>query len=121
MSVINKPKQLVTRTLLALIALTVTFILIGCSTPHYGAAKILSIPAGAEVINFDTGTTLGVTPTEAWWKTGSSKKQFITIRLRKNGFHEKVTTFWLSMRHSSSQEALKNAQKVEVNLSPKPQ
>lgn len=95
--------------------------LTGCS--HYGAAKISSIPAGAEVINIETGTVLGVTPTEVWWRekgANSSKRQFISVRLRKDGFYDKVATFWLSMRHSSASDALKNAQKVEVNLLPKP-
>lgn len=101
-------------------ALALPLLLVGCGS-HYGAASISSIPAGAEVINIDTGTVLGVTPTEVWWEAGSSKKQFINLRLRKEGFYDKLATFWLSMRHSSSEEALKQTQKVEVNLLPKPQ
>lgn len=104
-----------------LFALTLPFLIISCSGSHYGAARISSVPAGAEVINIDTGTVLGVTPTKVWWESGSGKKQFINVRLRKNGFYDKLATFWLSMRHSSSEDALKNAQKVEVNLLPKPQ
>lgn len=102
-------------------AITLPLLLISCSGSHYGAARISSVPDGAEVINIDTGTVLGVTPTEVWWESGSGKKQFINVRLRKSGFYDKLATFWLSMRHSSSEEALKNAQKVEVNLLPKPQ
>lgn len=113
MSALNKFKH-------AIFALFLPLLLIGCSS-HYGAARISSVPAGAEVINIDTGTVLGVTPTEVWWEAKSSKKRFINVRLRKNGFYDKLATFWLSMRHSSPEEALKNAQKVEVNLLPKPQ
>lgn len=104
-----------------LFALSLPLLVVSCSGAHYGAANVLSAPAGAEVINIDTGTVLGVTPTTVWWESKSSKKQFINVRLRKNGFYDKLATFWLSMRHSSSEEALKNAQKVEVNLLPKPQ
>ena len=102
-------------------ALTLPLLIISCSGSHYGAAKLSSVPDGAEVINIDTGTVLGVTPTEVWWESGSGKKQLINVRLRKAGFYDKLATFWLSMRHSSSQAALNNAQKVEVNLIPKPQ
>ena len=102
-------------------ALTLPLLLISCSGSHYGAAKISSVPDGAEVINIDTGTVLGVTPTEVWWESKSSKQQFINVRLRKAGFYDKLATFWLSMRHSSPEKAVSNAQKVEVNLIPKPQ
>jgi len=114
MSALNKFKH-------AIFALFLSLLLVGCSGSHYGAARVSSVPAGAEVINIDTGTVLGVTPTTVWWEAKSSKKQFINVRLRKNGFYDKLATFWLSMRHSSYEEALKNAQKVEVNLLPKPQ
>lgn len=89
----------------------------GCS--HYGAAQIKSVPTGAEVINIDDGTVLGVTPTKVWWKGDSSNRQYISVRLKKDGYYDKVASFWLSMRHSSQQAALNNVQDVEVNLLPK--
>lgn len=89
----------------------------GCS--HYGAAQINSVPAGAEVLNIDDGTVLGVTPTKVWWKDDNSNRQYISVRLKKDGYYDKVASFWLSMRHSSQQEALNNVQNVEVNMLPK--
>ena len=103
------------------LSIALPFLIIGCSSSHFGAAHITSAPAGAEIINIDSGTTLGVTPANVFWEAKSDQKQFINVRLRKAGFYNKLATFWLSMRHSSSEEALKNAQKVEVNLLPKPQ
>jgi len=38
------------------------------------------------------------------------------LRLKKDGYYEKVASFWLSMRHSSSDEAQKSPDLVEVVL-----
>ncbi|GHA10131.1 hypothetical protein GCM10008090_19620 [Arenicella chitinivorans] len=86
---------------------------------HYGAVKFVSDPPGAEVINLDDGTIIGNTPVTMFWKDGSSNRQHIPIRLKKQGYYEKVTSFWLSMRHSSEQEALENAQLVKVSMQKK--
>jgi len=83
---------------------------------HYGAARIVSSPPGAEVINIDDGTTLGVTPTTVWWKEGSSERQHIAVRFKKEGYYEKVSSFWLSMRHSSIEKAEQDLTLVEVSL-----
>jgi len=131
MSVSNTSKQLtlipfswlrVKKTYKQLVVLLVLpLLLIGCSSSaHYGAAKISSQPDGAEVINIETGTVLGVTPTEVWWESSTKKKQLINVRIRKPGYYDKLAKFSLSMRHSAPEDALKNAQKVEVNLLPKP-
>jgi len=105
-----------------LVTLTLPLLLVGCgTTSNYGAARITSLPDGAEVINVDTGTVLGVTPTDVWWESTSKDKQLFNVRLRKAGYYDKLAKFWLSMRHTTSEDALKSAQKVEVNLLPKPQ
>ena len=86
-----------------------------CST-HYGAAKIVSSPPGAEVISDEDGTIIGITPTTAWWRDGSSRRKNIILRFKKDGYYEKVTPFWLSMRHNSLKDAQENTQLVEVVL-----
>lgn len=100
--------------LLSLVALS------ACST-HYGAAKIVSNPPGAEVISDEDGTVIGTTPTTAWWKDSSSNRQHIILRFKKDGYYEKVSSFWLSMRHRSLESAKENTQLVEVVLQDKPQ
>ncbi|GAA6137990.1 hypothetical protein NBRC116583_17370 [Arenicella sp. 4NH20-0111] len=102
---------------IALIATSV-FIISGCSS-HYGAAKILSQPPGAEVINLDDGTVIGVTPLTTWWKDSSGNRQYVALRVRKPGFEEKVSHFWLSMRHKSQSSAKENPQLVEITLTEK--
>jgi len=87
----------------------------GCAS-HYGAAHIVSQPSGAEVINSDDGSILGVTPLTAWWKDGSSDRQNVILRFKKDGYYEKVTAFWLSMQYDSVDDAKSNKQKVEVSL-----
>ena len=86
---------------------------------YYGAARIVSVPAGAEIIDVDDGTTLGVTPATVWWKDGSSNRRHIALRFNKDGYYEKVSSFWLSMRHKSRAKAKKDISLVEVNLQKK--
>jgi hypothetical protein len=82
----------------------------------YGAARIVSIPQGAEVVNLDDDTIVGVTPVSVWWKESSSKPKFVNIRLRKAGYRTKVTAFWVNLRHSSREDALADPQQVKVKL-----
>lgn len=89
--------------------------LTGCAS-YYGAATITSIPSGAEVINTKDGTILGVTPTTVWWKNASSDRQHITLRLKLDGYYDKVTPFWLSMRHKTQQDAMGSPQAVDSVL-----
>ena len=86
---------------------------------HYGAAKFVSDPPGAEVINLDDGTVIGITPVTMFWKDSNGSRQHPAIRLKKDGYYEKVSSFWLSMRHSSQEEAVENAQLVEVKMQKK--
>ena len=94
-------------------------ILLSACASHYGAAKIISSPAGAEVISDKDGSVLGVTPMTAWWKDSSDNRQHLILRFKKNGYYEKVSSFWLSMRHKNQDLAQKNPQLVEVVLQEK--
>jgi uncharacterized lipoprotein YajG len=89
--------------------------LAGCAS-HYGAAQIVTQPAGAEVINSEDGTVLGVTPLTVWWKEGSDNRQNKILRFKKDGYYEKVTAFWLSMQYGSVENAKANKQLFEVSL-----
>ena len=99
-------------------AVALSLFLSACGA-HYGAAKIVSTPSGAEVINLDDGTVIGNTPVTMRWKNSSSDRQHIPVRLKKPGYYEKVSSFWLSMRHSSEQEANENPQLVEITMQKK--
>ena len=89
----------------------------GCATTDtHGVAKINSIPAGAEVINLDDDTSLGVTPVSVWWQEGDKERKFVNIRFQKKGYIDKTTSFWLSLRHSSRKKAVKDPQEVLVEL-----
>ena len=85
-----------------------------CST-HYGAAKIVSSPPGAEV-SLEDGTIVGITPTTAWWKDSRSRRKNVILQFEKDGYYKKVTPFWLSMRHKSLEKAKESTQLVEVVL-----
>ncbi len=89
----------------------------GCSS--YGAARVQSVPAGAEVVNLEDDSLLGTTPVLLHWKNDREESKLITVRFRKLGYEDKVTAFWVNMRHSNRSEAEKNAQPVKVELKSK--
>lgn len=99
-----------------------TITVIGCSllfsacSSHYGSATIISNPPGAEVISDEDGRVIGTTPTTAWWKDSSSRRKNIILRFKKDGYYEKVTPFWLSMRHTNLEQAKQGTQVLEVVL-----
>lgn len=86
----------------------------GCA--HHGAAQITSTPSGAEVVNLDDGTVLGVTPVTVWWKENNSARKYMSVRFKLDGYRDKVSSFWLSMRHGSRKSAMEDPQLVEVSL-----
>lgn len=106
---------MINRTLRQLTVVTYCILIGACST-HYGAARIISDPPGAELYSEEDGTIVGTTPTTAWWKDGKSRRKNIVLRFKKDGYYEKVTPFWLSMRHKNLKDAQANAQLVEVVL-----
>jgi len=89
----------------------------GCSS--YGAAKIQSLPSGAEVVNLEDDSLLGTTPVMIHWKNDREESKLITVRFHKPGYDDKVTAFWVNMRHSSRVDAEKSPQAVKVELKPK--
>ena len=97
------------------LVIVVSFILSACGS-HYGSARIVSFPPGAEVFNTDDGTVIGNTPVTMRWKDGSSNRQKIAVRVRTPGYYEKTSSFWLSMRHKSEKSALEDPQLVEITL-----
>jgi hypothetical protein len=86
---------------------------------HYGAAKIITEPAGATIINPVDDTVLGVTPATLTWKNPNNDRKHIPIRLVKSGFYEKTTSFWLKMTHRKATSAEKKPDTVSVVLSKK--
>lgn len=86
----------------------------GCSS--YGAARILSEPSGAEVVNLEDDSLLGTTPVMVHWKNDREESKLITVRFHKTGYDDKVTAFWVNMRHSSRAKAEKEPQPVKVEL-----
>ena len=104
---------------LILLASLVVFVS-GCAS-HFGAARIVSTPPGAEVISGEDGTSLGVTPATVFWKDGSANRKHLILRFQKEGYYEKVSSFWLSMRHASRDQAVQTPDLVEVVLQAKPE
>jgi len=91
-------------------------LLAGCSS--YGAARIESLPDGAEVINLEDDSLLGTTPVLVHWKSDREESRLITVRFHKAGYQDKVTAFWVNMRHGSRSVAEEQPQVVKIELSP---
>lgn len=99
---------------LAILVPMILLVISGCSS--YGAARILSEPAGAEVVNLEDDSLLGTTPVMVHWKNDREESKLITVRFHKSGFDDKVTAFWVNMRHSSRAKAENEPQAVKVEM-----
>lgn len=86
----------------------------GCA--NHGAALIRTQPEGAEVVNLADDTVLGVTPVKVWWREGAEKRKFVNIRVQKDGYRDKTSSFWVTLRHPSKADALEEPQFVEIQM-----
>ena len=90
--------------------------LTGCGKTTYGVAKIESIPSGAEVVDLKDDAHLGRTPLYVTWEGEQGSIRHATIELRKEGYVEKITAFWVKMRHETKEVATEDAQPVMIEL-----
>ena len=88
----------------------------GCSQKKYGAVKFDSAPAGAEVVNLKDDATFGLTPIVVTWESSSGEPEYVTVQMRKAGYLEEITSFWLNTRHSSREAAQAEPQPINVIL-----
>jgi hypothetical protein len=89
----------------------------GCAgSAQFGAAKINSDPEGAEVVNLRDNSHLGTTPVNVSFAGDAGTSEFVTIQLRKQGYIDKITTFWVNKRHKTAFEADDNAIDISVTL-----
>lgn len=90
--------------------------LTACGETMYGVVKIESIPSGAEVINLKDDTHLGRTPLLVTWESEDEESRHATVELRKGGYIEEITSFWVKLRHTSKEAATLEAQPVIIEL-----
>jgi hypothetical protein len=90
--------------------------LAACSQTMYGVVKIESIPPGAEVINLKDDTHLGMTPLLVTWESDDDEARYATMELRKVGYVEALTSFWVRIRHETKEDAIREPQPVIVEL-----
>jgi len=68
------------------------------------------------VINLKDDTVLGTTPARVWFPGEENKAEQVTVKFRKPGYREKISTFWVNKRHGSAEEAMDDAMPVQVEL-----
>lgn len=99
---------------------TAAVLLTGCCAEApkepFGAARILSEPAGADIVTFVDNVTLGTTPLDHVWETADGKAEYIQLVLTKPGHAGAVTSFWINPRHASKEKAAQEPQVITVNL-----
>ncbi|MFW2365987.1 MAG: hypothetical protein ACN4GW_06195 [Desulforhopalus sp.] len=89
----------------------------GCGSKiKYGAANIVSTPAGAEVVNLKDSSNLGITPVHVSFRGEADTSEFITIQVRKVGYRDRITAFWINKRHDSEEKAEEDAVDIQVEL-----
>lgn len=92
-------------------------LLTGCGAQtKYGVAKINSTPAGAEIVNLKDNSHLGITPARVSFPGEADTSEFVTIQLRKLGYRDRITTFWMNRRYETVHEALEGAIDIAVEL-----
>ena len=105
-----------TKYIYSIIAVLLLAVLTGCGQTAYGVAKIESLPSGAEVVDLKDDTHLGRTPLFVTWEGEEGSIRHATIELRKKGYVEKITAFWVKMRYENKEAATNDAQPVVVEL-----
>lgn len=89
----------------------------GCAaSAKYGAVKINSTPQGAEVVNLKDETYLGTTPVKVMFSGDADTAEFVTVQLRKLGYIDRITSFWVNRRHPAPEDAELNAIDIQVEL-----
>jgi hypothetical protein len=89
----------------------------GCT--YYGAVRLQSTPAGAEVVNLADDNLIGTAPQEVYFSSMSSGPKMVTVRFQKLGYADKTTAFTVEINQSSKEKALLNAKAVQVELEKK--
>ncbi len=98
-------------------ALFLLLILSGCtSSMQYGAVKINSTPSGAEVVNLKDDTSLGRTPAIVSFSGKAGTAEYVTVQLRKQGYLDRIISFWVNRRHDNPVIADDNAIDIHVEL-----
>ena len=100
------------KTIIVIVAMV---LLPGCVSYH-GSARIVTSPPGAQVVNLEDDTILGITPFNTWWRDNKQERKFINIRLQKDGFRDKTTSFWVTLRHGTKKDALADPHLVSIKL-----
>ena len=104
------------RSVTFLFAVLLLLLLSACGRTSYGVAKIESLPSGAEVVDLKDDSHLGRTPLFVTWEGDEGSIRHATIELRKEGYVEKITAFWVKMRYDTKEAATGDAQPVVVEL-----
>ncbi len=107
----------VTQLFLTIICLYAIVVSAGCAKQKtYGAVKFQTNPPGAEVINLKDDASFGQAPLTVTWEAEEGAPQYVTVEMRKAGYREEITSFWVNTRHETREQAQEGAQPITVDL-----
>ncbi len=110
-------KVWIRNTLTPFIFLSCILLLTGCGSKiKYGVAKIDSTPQGAEVVNLKDSSHFGVTPVRVSFSGEADTSEFVTVQLRKNGYRDRISTFWINRRHETVEAAKNDEIDIHIEL-----
>ncbi len=113
----SQPLHLTTKNCLLLAVAGSMLFLSGCAgSTQFGAAKITSTPEGAEVVNLRDNSHLGTTPVKISFAGDADSSELVTVQLRKTGYIDKITSFWVNKRHKTAIDADDNAIDIGVTM-----
>lgn len=111
------PLQRVARLVLLFFCLSGMLAQVGCANrKSYGAVKFVTTPPGVEIVNLRDDTSLGISPITVTWESEEGKPEYVTVEMRKTGFREEITSFWVNTRHDSREKAQNEAHPITVEL-----
>ena len=53
---------------------------------------------------------------KVWRRESKEARRFVNIRLHKDGYQDKTTSFWVNLRHDDKESALRDPQRVQIEL-----
>ena len=87
----------------------------GCVN-YYGVAAFRSEPDGVQVFDMEDGSAIGITPVDFLWRGERKGRKYLSVRMHKEGYRDRVKAFWLNVSHPSSKHAYANPQLFKFEL-----
>ena len=73
-------------------------------------------PPFGDVVDLKDNSTLGTTPFKHVMETKIGEEEYVTVKVSKPGYEDKVISFFLVPKYDKEEDAMNNPQQVTVEL-----